>query len=134
MDEFVEQVARAPQGGECSISLWGLGGAIDRVPDDAMAFTGRGAACWMGVETLWEDPEDDEAHVSWGRTTMRALERFTAQGHYVNDMVEQGEDVVRSIYGDKKYDRLRALKRKHDPDNIFRHNQNIRPIRAAHLR
>jgi hypothetical protein len=58
---------------------------------------------------------------------MAAIKPFTRAGHYVNDMVEQGDDVVRSIYGDKKCDRLRALKRKHDPDNVFRLNQNIRP-------
>jgi FAD/FMN-containing dehydrogenase len=52
---------------------------------------------------------------------------FTAAGHYVNDMVESGEDVVRSIYGDAKYDRLVNLKRTYDPDNTFRLNQNVDP-------
>jgi len=52
---------------------------------------------------------------------------FTRAGQYVNDVVEQGDDVVRSIYGDAKYKRLRALKRMYDPDNVFRLNQNIRP-------
>ena len=58
---------------------------------------------------------------------MDALAPFTAEGHYVNDMVESGDDVVRSIYGDAKYDQLVGLKRMYDPDNVFRLNQNIRP-------
>ncbi|TMM21520.1 MAG: hypothetical protein E6F95_10935 [Actinobacteria bacterium] len=58
---------------------------------------------------------------------MSALQPFTAAGHYVNDMVESGEDVVRSIYGDDKYERLVNLKRTYDPDNVFRLNQNIEP-------
>jgi hypothetical protein len=120
-----EQIAGAPAG--CEISLWGMGGAIARTPDAAMAFTGREAAFWVGVEAFWEDPDRDQAFISWGRTAMAALEPFTAAGHYVNDMVETGESVVRAIYGDAKYERLTALKRAHDPDNVFRLNQNIRP-------
>jgi FAD/FMN-containing dehydrogenase len=45
----------------------------------------------------------------------------------VNDVVESGDDVARSVYGDAKYDRLVELKRAYDPDNVFRLNQNIRP-------
>ena len=41
-------------------------------------------------------------------------------------MEETGEDIVRSIYGDAKYERLLALKRRYDPENVFRLNQNIR--------
>jgi hypothetical protein len=57
---------------------------------------------------------------------MDALAPFTAEGHHVNDIVESG-DVVRSIYGDAKYDRLVGLEWMYDPDNVFRLNQNIRP-------
>ena len=45
----------------------------------------------------------------------------------MNDVVESGEDVVRAIYGDAKYERLVALKREWDPENVFRLNQNVRP-------
>jgi FAD/FMN-containing dehydrogenase len=110
-----------------SITLWAHGGAIARVPEDAMAFTGRGAACWLGVESEWDHPADDDEHVAWARQAMAALEPFTAAGHYVNDMVETGEDVARRVYGAAKYDRLVDLKRRYDPDNVFRLNQNVRP-------
>jgi FAD/FMN-containing dehydrogenase len=58
---------------------------------------------------------------------MGALEPFTTVGQYVNDAVESDVGSVRAIYGNKKYDRLVALKRTYDPDNAFRLNQNIRP-------
>jgi FAD/FMN-containing dehydrogenase len=116
-----------PPGSDCTITLWAQGGAIDRVPPDAMAFTGREAPFWLGVEAAWDDPRLDDAHITWGRTTMDALQPFTAAGHYVNDVVESGEDVVRSIYGPAKYERLVGLKRTYDPDNVFRLNQNVKP-------
>ena len=122
----LEQAAEAP-GDECWVGLWAQGGAISRAPDDAMAFTGREAAFWLGVEAAWGDPSKDDAHREWGRVTMDALTPFTSAGHYVNDMMETGEDVARGVYGDAKYDRLVGLKRTYDPDNVFRLNQNIRP-------
>ena len=116
-----------PPGVECGITLWAQGGAIARVPEDAMVFTGREAPFWLGVEAAWDDPALDEAHIAWGRATMDALRPFTAAGHYVNDMVESSEDIVRGIYGAAKYERLVGLKRTYDPDNVFRLNQNVRP-------
>jgi FAD/FMN-containing dehydrogenase len=125
VDLCVEHLADPP--GDCSIGLWAQGGAIARVPDEAMAFTGHKAALWVGAEALWQDPRQDDAHIAWGRAAMSALKPFTGTGQYVNDVVESGDDVVRAIYGDTKYQRLRALKRAYDPDNVFRLNQNIRP-------
>jgi hypothetical protein len=125
VDACVERIADAP--GQCEISFWAFGGAIARVPEDAMAFTGRGAAAWCGVESLWDDPGRDHAFIGWSRATMNALKPFTTAGNYVNDIVETGTDVVRGIYGDQKYERLVGLKRKWDPDNVFRLNQNVRP-------
>jgi hypothetical protein len=125
VDTAVETVARVP--GECDISLWALGGAVSRVPDDAMAFTGRDAEFWVGVESMWDDPARDDEIMGWSRSTMASLEPFTTAGHYVNDMVETGTDVVRSVYGDAKYELLVDLKRQWDPDNVFRLNQNVQP-------
>ena len=122
----LERAAVAP-GLECWVGLWAQGGAIARVSDDAMAFTGRDAPFWLGIEAAWDDPSLDEAHRDWGRSTMEELKPFTAAGHYVNDMVESGDDVVRGIYGAEKYERLVGLKRAYDPDNVFHLNQNIRP-------
>jgi FAD/FMN-containing dehydrogenase len=116
-----------PPGRDCGITLWAQGGAIARVADEAMAFTGRHAPFWLGVEAAWDDPLRDDAHRAWGRSTMEALQPFTVAGHYVNDMVESGEDIVRGIYGLAKYERLVDLKRTYDPDNVFRMNQNIQP-------
>jgi FAD/FMN-containing dehydrogenase len=126
VDAGLESVVAAPTPG-CSITLWLQGGAISRIDPDAMAFTGREAPFWLGVEAEWDDRALDDAHIAWGRTTMSTLLPFTAAGHYVNDMVESGEDVVRSIYGDAKYERLVNLKRTYDPDNTFRLNQNVDP-------
>jgi FAD/FMN-containing dehydrogenase len=125
VDRMAEQVSAAP--GECSIGLWAQGGATADVAEDAMAFTGRGAAHWLGAEAFWAEKDKDADHVAWGRAAMAAIKPFTRAGHYVNDIVEQGDEIVRSIYGDAKYERLRALKRTYDPDNVFRLNQNIRP-------
>ena len=110
-----------------AVTLWAQGGAISRIPEDTMAFTGREAPFWLGVEADWDDAADDDELIEWGRTTMAALEPFTAAGHYVNDVIETGRDVVRGVYGDAKYERLVGLKRAFDPDNVFRLNQNIEP-------
>jgi FAD/FMN-containing dehydrogenase len=126
-DAFVDAAVAQATTGHGSVTLWAQGGAISRIPEDAMAFTGRNAPFWLGVEAEWDDPIEDDAMVAWGRTTMAALEPFTAAGHYVNDMIETGRDVVRSVYGDAKYQRLVGLKRAFDPDNVFRLNQNIDP-------
>jgi hypothetical protein len=55
------------------------------------------------------------------------VQPWAVEGRYVNDVVETDEGLARSIYGPAKYDRLVALKRAWDPDNVFRLNQNIRP-------
>ena len=122
-----EQLADVPTGGECGVSLWAQGGAIARVADDAMAFTGRSAPWWIGVESAWEGTALDETVKAWSRRAMAALKPFTTVGQYVNDAVESDVASVQAIYGKEKYERLVGLKRTFDPDNVFRLNANIRP-------
>jgi hypothetical protein len=63
----------------------------------------------------------------WGRSALAEAQPYEAAGRYVNDVAEVADGLARSIYGDAKYERLAALKREWDPDNVFRLNQNIRP-------
>jgi FAD/FMN-containing dehydrogenase len=121
-----ELVSEAPPGAECGLSIWAWGGAIATVPEDGTAFTGREAAFWISAEAQWDDPDLDEACREWGRDTIVEVMPHALDGRYVNDVAEAGTD-VRSVYGAAKYDRLVALKRAWDPDNVFRLNQNIRP-------
>ncbi len=123
----VDHLGRAPAGGDSGFSVWACGGAIARVPDDATAFTGRSGAFWLAAETQWHDPARDDELRPWSREALDAVQPYATEGRYVNDVAETGRDVARSIYGPEKHDRLAALKRVWDPDNVFRLNQNIRP-------
>jgi FAD/FMN-containing dehydrogenase len=129
VDLCASRVSEAP--GKCSVSFMAQGGEIGRVADDAMAYRGRRSPLWCGVETVWDEPSLDDAHIGWGRATMDALQPFAGDGHYVNDVIETGDDVVQSIYGDAKFRRLVALKQHWDPDNVFRLNQNVVPRPAS---
>jgi hypothetical protein len=82
---------------------------------------------WLAAEALWDDPALDEQCRSWGRDALADLAPFASGGRYVNDVAEVGAGVARTVYGDAKYERLVALKRTWDPDNIFRLNQNVQP-------
>jgi FAD/FMN-containing dehydrogenase len=127
VDLCVAAMSRVPAGTDCGISLWSCGRAYSAVPEDATAFSGRDGAFWFSAEAMWEDASQDEACRAWARTIMDEVTPFTSAGRYVNDVAEAGEDVTRSVYGDEKYERLVALKRAWDPDNVFRLNQNVRP-------
>jgi FAD/FMN-containing dehydrogenase len=126
VEAWVSLMHDAPPG-ECSVGAWPWDRAISRVADDDMAFTGRDARFWLAVESQWDDPNADDEIVDWTRRVFETITPYRTSGRYVNDVIESGDDVVRSIYGDAKYDRLVSLKREWDPDNVFRLNQNIRP-------
>jgi hypothetical protein len=115
-----------PEGADGGVSICAWGGAIGDVPEDATAFTGREAAYWISAETMWSDPALDDPCREWSRAAIAGMAPFAAESQYVNDVAEVGGD-ARSIYGEAKYDRLAALKRTWDPENVFRLNQNVRP-------
>jgi FAD binding domain/Berberine and berberine like len=122
----VEHVMNGRDGTDCAISVWACGGAVAEVLDDATAFTGRDGTFWLAAEAQWDDPELDGAGRAWARTAIDEVMPFASEGRYVNDVSEVGSD-LRTVYGGAKYDRLVALKRVWDPDNVFRLNQNVKP-------
>ncbi len=109
-----------------SFPIWQLGGAIRDLGDDDTAFNGRDSGHTFNITCCTEDAEGFDHERRWARDFWSALQPFH-MGVYVNFLMEEGEDRVREAYGATKYDRLKALKRKYDPDNFFRLNQNIRP-------
>lgn len=125
LDAAVEVAARAP--GAASFSITAQGGAIAVHADDAMAFTGRAAAIDVSADSDWDDAADDERNLGWVREAMAVVERDLIVGRYINENDDDTQADVRASYGEAKLQRLRALKRAWDPDNIFRLNHNIAP-------
>jgi FAD binding domain/Berberine and berberine like len=109
-----------------SFPIWHTGGAVSRVPDDATAFHGRHAGFTYNITSCTEAAEGFDVEREWVRNFWTALEPWHTTV-YVNFLMDEGEERIRTAYGDEKYDRLKALKRKYDPDNFFRLNQNIPP-------
>ncbi len=124
---WIDRVRRVPQGADGGYSVWSCGGAIAAVSDEDTAFTGREGLYWAAAEAQWDDPALDDECRAWGRAALTEAQPHAAVGRYVNDVAEVEDGLARSIYGDAKYERLRALKRAWDPENVFRLNQNIRP-------
>jgi FAD/FMN-containing dehydrogenase len=125
LDAFVAHVEHVP--GESSISITAMGGAIGRVPDDAMAFSGRTSPFDVAPDTAWSDPALDAANMAWVREAMQIVEPDLLPGRYINELSEEGPEVTRASYGDAKLERLRTLKRTWDPTNVFHLNHNIAP-------
>lgn len=107
--------------------LFHLGGALGRVGENDTAFGNRKAKHAANINSEWEDPMDDDRQIRWACAFWDALHPFSTGGVYVNFLGSEGEDRVRAAYGPEKYERLVALKRRYDPSNFFRLNQNITP-------
>ena len=103
-----------------------VGGAIARARAGQSAYANRDAAFDAFPVSIWTDPAEDESNVAWASATYEAMRPFGTSGVYVNNLGDEGEDRVRAAYG-ANYQRLAALKRKFDPTNLFRANQNVRP-------
>jgi FAD/FMN-containing dehydrogenase len=109
-----------------TIDLWCLGGAVADVPQDATAFWHRDKPFMLNVEANWEDPNDDEANVTWAREAFAAVADLpVAAGRYGN-FPGFAEDPTHLLFGDN-YDRLVEVKTTYDPENLFHRNQNVEP-------
>lgn len=104
-----------------------MGGAISRIGDQETAFSHRQAAYAFLILGFWDDPGETDQNIAWVREVFAAVEPFVDAGIYVNYLGEdETESHVQQAYG-ANYERLLEIKRKYDPNNLFRQNQNIRP-------
>lgn len=124
IDCILEYAAKLPTPAS-EIFLAHLGGATSRVAAGATAYPHRDAQFIMNVHTRWDRPEDDQRCVAWAREFFDATAAFSTGGVYVN-FVSEGEERVKAAYG-ANYDRLAKLKKRWDPTNLFRLNQNVPP-------
>ena len=103
------------------------GGAIARVPEDAMAFGQRHSQWNIHYLSLWPDPAENARNIEWTKRVSGAMKPYAAGRVYLNFIGDEGEERIESGFGPEKYRRLQALKKEWDPGNLFCHNQNIKP-------
>lgn len=120
---ILDAVRRLPTN-ECEVFIGHLGGEIGRVADADTAFSRRGVQFVINVHTRWRAAEQDGDCIRWARDLFDALAPHAAGTVYVNFMPDDEPDRIRSAYG-PNYDRLADVKRRYDPTNLFRLNQNI---------
>ena len=109
-------------------SIWKFGGAMQRVSAEASAFGDRSASFMLSLDAIWSDSKDDDANIGWVRNAWTDMQRHSTGRLYLN-FPGLGEDhsLVSNALGEATYARLQEVKRKYDPGNLFRMNQNIVP-------
>jgi FAD/FMN-containing dehydrogenase len=128
LDTLIDAVETLPSP-ECEVFIAHVGGAMSRVAPDATAYPQRGAHYIMNVHTRWRDSGEDAACILWARSLFNDTARYSLGSAYVNFMPGDEVDRTADVYG-ANYERLRQIKGRYDPTNLFRSNQNIRPAKA----
>ena len=101
-------------------------GAVCRVGATDTAVPHREAGWNLLLPSVWTDPADTVANIAWTRETHAAFAPHLSDRRWLNYLGDDQDDAVRAAYG-PNYDRLVELKRRYDPENVFRHNHNIAP-------
>jgi len=126
IETAIERFATVPSP-MSAILLEHFHGAVCRVPVEATAVPHREEGWNLLLPSVWTDPADSEANISWTRESHAALAEHLTERRWLNYLGDdQGADAVRNAYG-PNYERLVELKRRYDPENVFRHNHNIAP-------
>lgn len=105
--------------------------AIQRMPESATAFGNRSWSYNILVTSAWAAPGDTDRNITWTREFFEALRPFTAEAAYVNYIGDEGSEGLNAVYSAETLARLRTIKMKYDPTNLFRMNQNIAPAFAT---
>ncbi len=126
MIEWIEEHMRSSNAQLAVAQVRVLGGAMARVPADATAFAHRASRIMVNVAALYGAVEDGPVHEAWVDRFATAL-RQSDRGAYVNFLGNEGENRIRAAYPGRTWERLAEIKRRYDPINLFRRNQNIAP-------
>ena len=124
LNSIIKFVRKIPSP-QCEIFLGLLAGAANRVSSNAMAYGHRDAKFVLNVHGRWDEAAQDEICIAWARAFFEATASYASAGAYVNFMTEDEGDRVAAAYG-MNYARLKQVKKKYDPENIFHNNQNIK--------
>jgi FAD/FMN-containing dehydrogenase len=125
IEAHVEHGAKVPAM-TSTMHIYPINGACHRVDSDATAFAYRDASFATVIAGMWPDAEDDEQNTAWVRDYYDAIAPHSEEGGYINFMADDDQGRIRQNYRGN-FDRLQQVKRTYDPDNLFRHNQNIAP-------
>ena len=126
IDVIMDFASRLPDP-QTELAFAQLGGAIQRVPNDATAYSHREPNFLINVHTRWDAAANDGKCIAWARDLIKALTPFSTGAVYVNFLTSDEEDRVKMAYG-ANLAKLVAAKKKYDPTNLFRMNANIRPM------
>ena len=97
-------------------------------PAGGAAFGQREARWNVSAIAIWEDPSDDSAMIAWARRVVDSLSPSSFSGAgYGNYAMDEPAERVRAAFGPERFERLARVKRRYDPDNVFRFNHNIPP-------
>ena len=133
-DEAIEVLAAAgtrPVSPMSPIIVVPGGDAVSRVSDDETAFGERRAPFNIHYLSSWPNPADNADNIARTKEISQSMKPWTTGRVYLNYIGDEGQGRIESSFGPEKLARLRVLKAKWDPHNLFRHNQNIRPAAAA---
>jgi FAD/FMN-containing dehydrogenase len=125
LDSIIEFAGKLPSP-QCEIFIGQIAGASNRVAADAMAYGHRDARFVLNVHGRWAEAKDDAKCMGWARGFFQASAPYASAGAYVNFMTAEENDRVAAAYG-SNYGRLKEIKKRYDPENVFHLNQNIKP-------
>lgn len=125
VDAIIEYAGTLPSS-QCEIFIATLGGQTGRAQSEAMAYSNRDANYVLNVHARWETAAEDERCIHWAREFFTRTQPYASDGAYINFLTDDETDRIAFAYG-ASYERLVELKKKFDPTNLFRVNQNILP-------
>ncbi|HSO27833.1 MAG TPA: FAD-binding oxidoreductase, partial [Anaerolineales bacterium] len=127
IQRYVEHAWRQPSP-YSTTDLWPIRGAVARGSDLESSYFGRHARFLLNPEANWITPAEDGANIAWVRDFVEGMQEFSDGSRYLNfaGLQEEGDAMMLQAFGEH-YERLQQIKRKYDPDNLFRLNQNVKP-------